>query len=121
MLRGCKQRATQKGSTLRRCMSLLFRQLSLSNSARKISRDLTTASPSCRQSARKRRGTITPMTRISQRYGFLYRSNITVFQSVRLVDGHRADDERRSLWSAGAWNRFGSHLGYYRHPKKLEH
>src|SRR5215510_11520649 len=77
-LRGCKQIASQKAPTLRRSKSSLFRQSSLSQSANSISRERNSASHSSRQSARKRRGTITPMTRISHRYGLLQRSNISV-------------------------------------------
>src|SRR5262249_42762328 len=65
-LRGCKQIASQNAPTLRRSKSSLFRQPSLSHSAKSVSRQRNSASHSSRQSARNRRGTITPTARISQ-------------------------------------------------------
>ena len=58
--------ASQKAPVLLRHKSSLCFQSSLSHSASKLSRQRNSASHSCRQSRRQRRGTITPTMRISQ-------------------------------------------------------
>src|SRR5262249_57137484 len=67
---GRKARESQNGGTRRPNRSSLSRQPSLSQSASNISRDRNAASHSSRQSARSRRGTITPMNLINKRCGF---------------------------------------------------
>src|SRR5262249_5449425 len=63
--------ASQNAARLRLSSSSLFRQSRRSHSASSRSRYRNSASHSCRQSARRRRGTITPITAISQRWGLV--------------------------------------------------
>src|SRR5262245_56577453 len=63
---GCNSSASRNAPRPRRNNSSLVRQLSRSHSVRSSSRHRNSASHSCCQSARSRRGTITPIRRISQ-------------------------------------------------------
>src|SRR5262245_42045280 len=63
---GCNHNASQNALVLRHNKSNLFFQSNLSHSASSASRSRNSASHSCRQSERKRRGTITPTSAINQ-------------------------------------------------------
>src|SRR5262245_26108759 len=68
-LLGCSDSASQNALALRRSRSSLFRQSRRSQSASCHSRYCSSVSHSWRQSARRRRGTITPTSAISHRCG----------------------------------------------------